>query len=50
MTNETKTQNIYDDPQFFAGYATLARSVQGLDGAPEWPHCVRCCPRLAVSA
>lgn len=31
------TQNIYDDPQFFAGYATLDRSVKGLDGAPEWP-------------
>ncbi|MDX6041015.1 class I SAM-dependent methyltransferase [Scandinavium lactucae] len=30
------TQNIYDDPQFFAGYATLDRSVKGLDGAPEW--------------
>lgn len=31
------TQNIYDDPQFFAGYASLERSVKGLDGAPEWP-------------
>lgn len=31
------TQNIYDDPHFFAGYATLDRSVKGLDGAPEWP-------------
>ena len=31
------SQNIYDDPQFFAGYATLDRSVKGLDGAPEWP-------------
>ncbi|MBF7819531.1 class I SAM-dependent methyltransferase [Klebsiella quasivariicola] len=30
------SQNIYDDPQFFAGYATLDRSVKGLDGAPEW--------------
>ncbi|MFY2736601.1 class I SAM-dependent methyltransferase [Pseudocitrobacter faecalis] len=30
------TQNIYDDPHFFAGYATLDRSVKGLDGAPEW--------------
>ncbi len=33
MTDGHKTQNIYDDPQFFAGYATLARSQQGLDGA-----------------
>lgn len=31
------SQNIYDDPEFFAGYATLDRSVKGLDGAPEWP-------------
>ncbi|MGA4634747.1 class I SAM-dependent methyltransferase [Pseudomonas solani] len=30
-------QNIYDDPGFFAGYAQLPRSRQGLDGAPEWP-------------
>ncbi|MDR3099746.1 MAG: class I SAM-dependent methyltransferase [Paraburkholderia sp.] len=32
------TQNIYDDPAFFAGYSRLNRSVQGLDGAPEWPE------------
>src|SRR5258708_2932577 len=31
------TQNIYDDDQFFAGYSGLNRSVQGLDGAAEWP-------------
>jgi SAM-dependent methyltransferase len=31
------TQNIYDDDQFFAGYSGLPRSVEGLDGAPEWP-------------
>ncbi len=31
------TQNIYDNPEFFAGYSGLARSVEGLDGAPEWP-------------
>lgn len=31
------TQNIYDQPEFFAGYAALKRSVDGLDGAPEWP-------------
>jgi SAM-dependent methyltransferase len=30
-------QNIYDDPQFFAGYSSLRRSVEGLDAAPEWP-------------
>jgi SAM-dependent methyltransferase len=31
------TQNIYDDPAFFAGYAQLRRSRDGLDGAAEWP-------------
>ncbi|AXU95491.1 class I SAM-dependent methyltransferase [Erwinia persicina] len=31
------TQNIYDNPDFFAGYATLNRSTLGLEGAPEWP-------------
>ncbi len=30
-------QNIYDDPEFFAGYSRLPRSLDGLDGAPEWP-------------
>ncbi|MEK9280071.1 MULTISPECIES: class I SAM-dependent methyltransferase [unclassified Bradyrhizobium] len=30
-------QNIYDNSEFFAGYSQLARSVCGLDGAPEWP-------------
>ncbi|HEX3881436.1 MAG TPA: class I SAM-dependent methyltransferase [Stellaceae bacterium] len=32
------TQNIYDDDGFFAGYSRLPRSVEGLDGAPEWPN------------
>ena len=31
------TQNIYDDPTFFAGYSNLGRSIDGLDGAAEWP-------------
>lgn len=31
------TQNIYDDPGFFEAYSQLPRSVEGLDGAPEWP-------------
>lgn len=30
-------QNIYDDPEFLAGYSTLDRQVRGLDGAAEWP-------------
>ncbi|WCM22868.1 class I SAM-dependent methyltransferase [Paraburkholderia bryophila] len=33
-------QNIYDNPDFFAGYSQLPRQVHGLDGAPEW-HVVR---------
>lgn len=40
------TQNIYDNPQFFAGYATLDRSVKGLDGAPEWPALQALLPTL----
>jgi ubiquinone/menaquinone biosynthesis C-methylase UbiE len=31
------TQNIYDNEEFFEGYSRLGRSVEGLDGAPEWP-------------
>jgi SAM-dependent methyltransferase len=30
-------QNIYDRPAFFAAYSRLPRSVEGLEGAPEWP-------------
>jgi SAM-dependent methyltransferase len=30
-------QNIYDRPDFFEGYSRLGRSVEGLDGAMEWP-------------
>jgi SAM-dependent methyltransferase len=31
------TQNIYDSPEFFQGYSRLGRSVEGLEGAAEWP-------------
>jgi SAM-dependent methyltransferase len=41
------TQNIYDDPGFFAGYSALRRSVLGLDGAPEWPSLRAMLPPLA---
>jgi SAM-dependent methyltransferase len=41
------TQNIYDDEAFFAGYSRLRRSVEGLDGAPEWPALRALLPRLA---
>jgi SAM-dependent methyltransferase len=30
-------QNVYDRPDFFAGYSSLPRSVGGLAAAPEWP-------------
>lgn len=30
-------QNIYDNPDFFAAYSRLPRSVDGQDAAPEWP-------------
>lgn len=30
-------ENIYDNPDFLAGYVTLDRQVRGLDGAAEWP-------------
>lgn len=33
-------QNIYDNPEFFAGYSQLPRQVHGLAGAPEW-HAIR---------
>ena len=40
------TQNIYDNDEFFAGYARLPRSVKGLAGAPEWPALRRLLPEL----
>lgn len=36
-TDRIMAQNIYDNPDFFAGYSGLPRQVQGLAGAPEWP-------------
>jgi len=40
-------QNIYDDEEFFAGYSRLRRSVEGLDGAPEWPALRGLLPNLS---
>lgn len=40
-------QNIYDNPDFFAGYSRLSRQVHGLDGAPEWPAIRAMLPALA---
>ena len=37
-------QNIYDDPDFFAGYAKLPRSEQGLEVVYEWPAFQRLLP------
>lgn len=31
------TQHIYDDPDFFASYSQMARSIGGLPAAGEWP-------------
>jgi ubiquinone/menaquinone biosynthesis C-methylase UbiE len=41
------TQNIYDNDEFFAGYSRLGRSVEGLDGAAEWPSLQALLPDLA---
>ena len=41
------TQNIYDTAEFFEGYSQMARSVHGLDGAPEWPALQALLPALA---
>ena len=41
------TQNIYDDATFFAGYSKLPRSVEGLDGAGEWPALKAMLPPMA---
>ena len=40
------TQNIYDNPEFFAGYTRLGRSVEGLEGAAEWPALRALLPEL----
>jgi SAM-dependent methyltransferase len=40
-------QNIYDNPDFFAGYSQLPRQVDGLEGAPEWPAIRALLPELA---
>ena len=40
-------QNIYDDEEFFVAYSGLQRSVQGLEGAPEWPTLRAMLPPMA---
>jgi ubiquinone/menaquinone biosynthesis C-methylase UbiE len=39
-------QNIYDNPEFFEGYSRLSRSIEGLDGAAEWPALRALLPEL----
>jgi SAM-dependent methyltransferase len=39
-------QNIYDNPEFFERYSRLGRSVEGLDGAAEWPALKALLPEL----
>jgi ubiquinone/menaquinone biosynthesis C-methylase UbiE len=39
-------QNIYDNDDFFARYSRLRRSIEGLDGAPEWPALRALLPHL----
>src|SRR5215475_5511618 len=41
-------QNIYDDPDFFAGYARLPRSEQGLGVVYEWAAFQRLLPASLV--
>jgi SAM-dependent methyltransferase len=41
------TPNIYDDPEFFAGYSQLPRSIDGLDAAAEWPMLQTLLPEMA---
>ena len=40
-------QNKYDEPEFFANYSQLPRSVHGLDGAAEWPTVQTLLPPMA---
>ena len=39
-------QNKYDDPAFFANYSQMARSVDGLNAAGEWPAFRALLPQL----
>jgi SAM-dependent methyltransferase len=46
LTAQAMAQNIYDNPEFFEGYSRLGRSVEGLDGAAEWPALKALLPEL----
>jgi SAM-dependent methyltransferase len=43
-------QNVYDDPQFFAGYTRLPRSEHGLAAVFEWPAFQRLLPASLANA
>lgn len=40
------TQNVYDNDEFFQNYGQLRRSLEGLDGAQEWPVIKNMLPEL----
>src|SRR6266571_4300732 len=42
--NSMNPQNIYDNPEFFAGYRALRRSESDLNAALEWPAFLRLLP------
>jgi SAM-dependent methyltransferase len=39
-------QNKYDEPEFFAAYSAMPRSMEGLEGAGEWPALKALMPSL----
>ena len=43
-------QNIYDDAGFYAGYAKLPRSEEGLRAVYEWPAFQRLLPASLAGA
>jgi len=47
VPNNSKPQNVYDDPVFFAGYKALRQNDTGLNGAVEVPALRRLLPPLA---
>jgi SAM-dependent methyltransferase len=46
VPNNSKPQNVYDDPVFFAGYKALRQNDTGLNGAVEVPALWRLLPPL----
>src|SRR5690554_1376982 len=48
LIEKKMAQNIYDNPEFFAGYSQLPRQVDGLSGAPEWPAIKAMLPDLTA--